>query len=115
MMSVLARRGATSKQKVVDVRARIAAKRIELAEAQEERAICKQRFTEVEPDGRRVTEIPEFVAAEEAVRRCGRLEGDLAELKEEQARINEELSDILEEVFEVLSEIFAPTHAQEEE
>lgn len=55
-------------------------KRSERAEAKKERDAAKDSFAGVEPNGQKITEMPEFLAAEEAVRKVGTLDDGIADL-----------------------------------
>src|SRR5215212_7471331 len=55
-------------------------KRSERAEAVKDRDAAKEAFAGVEPNGQKITEMPEFSAAEQAVRVVGTIDDTIADL-----------------------------------
>jgi HK97 family phage major capsid protein len=57
------------------------------AEAKKERDAAKQAFVGVEPNGRKITEMPEFINAENAVKNLGMIDDEIASLKHDEAGV----------------------------
>jgi HK97 family phage major capsid protein len=71
----------TIRDRLKEIRERSRELRDQRAEARRERDAAKDAFAGAEPNGQKITEMPEFKNAEEAVRKVGEIDDELNELK----------------------------------
>jgi HK97 family phage major capsid protein len=79
------------------IRDDMSAARDRRAEAKKERDAAKEAFVGVEVTGRKLTEVPEFLAAEQAVKKLGEIDDEINDLKGSEASILQLLGESLPE------------------
>jgi hypothetical protein len=72
----------TIRDRLKEIRERSRELRDQRAEARRERDAARDAFAGAEPNGQKITEMPEFRNAEEAVRKVGEIEDELNDLKQ---------------------------------